>query len=126
MLYIRNVLNGRVPGFKPDWEMPMILNFHGSCGKIEGLKHIDAIDEHCVFPFQYAPYKEGSKGTLAARAKEVGLEPLALNVLNDPNRVNFNSWVKQGKKGQCDWKLYIVKTKKHVQIFFFFIFSFLV
>ncbi|XP_064596790.1 S1 RNA-binding domain-containing protein 1-like [Liolophura sinensis] len=47
----------------------------------------------------YAPYKEGSKGTLAARAKELGLEPLALSVLNDPNRVNFSSWIKQGKKG---------------------------
>ncbi|EFA10546.1 Transcription elongation factor SPT6-like Protein [Tribolium castaneum] len=42
----------------------------------------------------YAPYKSGSKRTLAERAKEQGLEAPALALLNNTKRVRFDDFVK--------------------------------
>lgn len=44
--------------------------------------------------FQYAPYKSGSKRTLAERAKELGLEEPALALLHNTKRVNFADFLK--------------------------------
>ena len=46
---------------------------------------------------QYAPFKPGSKGTLAARARELGLEPLAHSYLNGGG--NASKFIKLGVKG---------------------------
>jgi transcriptional accessory protein Tex/SPT6 len=48
---------------------------------------------------QYAPYKPGSKKTLAARAKDAGLEPLALNVIQNPSKADFRAYVNPENKG---------------------------
>ncbi|XP_067091826.1 S1 RNA-binding domain-containing protein 1 [Osmerus mordax] len=47
----------------------------------------------------YAPYKKDSGLTKARRAKELGLEPAALELLNTPHSVDLNSWVRPGTKG---------------------------
>ncbi|OWF38227.1 S1 RNA-binding domain-containing protein 1-like isoform X2 [Mizuhopecten yessoensis] len=47
----------------------------------------------------YAPYKPGHKGTLAERARALGLEPLALQYINHPWRVNVDTYVRLGTKG---------------------------
>ncbi|XP_013404872.2 S1 RNA-binding domain-containing protein 1 isoform X2 [Lingula anatina] len=47
----------------------------------------------------YAPYKPGSKRSLAERARELGLEPLAMKVLQSPNTVDLNMFVKAGQEG---------------------------
>ncbi|XP_044269580.1 S1 RNA-binding domain-containing protein 1 isoform X2 [Tribolium madens] len=44
----------------------------------------------------YAPYKSGSKGTLAERAKQLGLEEPALALLNNTKRVKFEDFVNEG------------------------------
>ncbi|ELT88700.1 hypothetical protein CAPTEDRAFT_175688 [Capitella teleta] len=46
----------------------------------------------------YAPYKPGSKKTLAARAKEAGLEPLALNLIKNPRVANIQAAVDRKSK----------------------------
>ncbi|XP_069119066.1 S1 RNA-binding domain-containing protein 1-like [Argopecten irradians] len=47
----------------------------------------------------YAPYKPGHKGTLAERARVLGLENLALQYINPPWRINVDSYVRADKKG---------------------------
>ena len=49
---------------------------------------------------QYAPYKKDSGLTKARRAKELGLEPAALELLNTPHSVDLHSWVRPGTKGE--------------------------
>ncbi|KAM9564768.1 S1 RNA-binding domain-containing protein 1 isoform 1-T2 [Guaruba guarouba] len=46
-----------------------------------------------------APYKTGSKGTKAQRAKQLGLEPAALSILQNPMELNLFSYVKPSTKG---------------------------
>ena len=56
---------------------------------------------HCFFfHLKYAPYKAGSKRSLAERARELGLEPLALKVLRSPQTANMQSAIKAGKEGR--------------------------
>ena len=47
---------------------------------------------------QYAPYKPGHKGSLAERAKALGLEPAAMSILSG-KMINFESFIKPGEKG---------------------------
>ncbi|NXX90353.1 SRBD1 protein, partial [Centropus bengalensis] len=46
-----------------------------------------------------APYKTGSKGTKAQRAKQLGLEPAALALLQTPMQLNLFSYVRHNTKG---------------------------
>ncbi|KAL2083365.1 hypothetical protein ACEWY4_021138 [Coilia grayii] len=47
----------------------------------------------------YSPYKKGSKLSKARRAKELGLEPVALALLQNPQTLNLHSYVKPGTEG---------------------------
>ncbi|MFT7805995.1 S1 RNA-binding domain-containing protein 1 isoform X2 [Arapaima gigas] len=47
----------------------------------------------------YAPYKKGSKLSKARRAKQLGLDPAALALLQAPQTLNLHSWVKPQVKG---------------------------
>uniref|UniRef100_A0A803TRY5 S1 RNA-binding domain-containing protein 1 n=1 Tax=Anolis carolinensis TaxID=28377 RepID=A0A803TRY5_ANOCA len=44
----------------------------------------------------YAPYKTGSKGTKAQRARQLGLEPAANLLIENPRELNLLSYVKEG------------------------------
>ncbi|KFQ45737.1 S1 RNA-binding domain-containing protein 1, partial [Nestor notabilis] len=46
-----------------------------------------------------APYKTGSKGTKAQRAKQLGLEPAALSILQNPMELNLFSYIRPNTKG---------------------------
>ncbi|XP_067421180.1 S1 RNA-binding domain-containing protein 1 [Emydura macquarii macquarii] len=46
-----------------------------------------------------APYKTGSKGTKAQRAKQLGLEPAAISLIENPVELNLCSYVKPNVKG---------------------------
>ena len=48
-----------------------------------------------------APYKTGSKGTKAQRAKQLGLEPAALSLLQNPMELNLFSYIRPNTKGKC-------------------------
>lgn len=50
--------------------------------------------------FQYAPFKPGHKGTLAERAKALGLEPLASDYLNSPQHVDPKKYIDHSVKGK--------------------------
>lgn len=54
-----------------------------------------------VFLFKSAPYKTGSKGTKAQRAKQLGLEPAALSLLQNPMEFNLFSYIRPNVKGKC-------------------------
>ncbi|KAA0717848.1 S1 RNA-binding domain-containing protein 1 [Triplophysa tibetana] len=47
----------------------------------------------------YAPYKKGSKLSKARRAKELGLEPAALALLQAPQTMDIHSCIQANKKG---------------------------
>lgn len=51
--------------------------------------------------FKSAPYKTGSKGTKAQRAKQLGLEPAALSLLQNPMELNLFSYVRPNTTGKC-------------------------
>lgn len=51
--------------------------------------------------FKSAPYKAGSKGTKAQRAKQLGLEPAALSLLQNPMELNLFSYIRPNTKGKC-------------------------
>ena len=52
---------------------------------------------------QYAPYKPGSKGTLAERARELGLEPLAMKLITPPGRANLYEVINPNIEGNLCW-----------------------
>uniref|UniRef100_H0WHU1 S1 RNA binding domain 1 n=1 Tax=Otolemur garnettii TaxID=30611 RepID=H0WHU1_OTOGA len=58
-----------------------------SCKTFEELEHVSA------------PYKTGSKGTKAQRAKQLGLEGAARTLLENPGQLNLPSHIKPGVKG---------------------------
>uniref|UniRef100_A0A8B9QEJ0 S1 RNA-binding domain-containing protein 1 n=1 Tax=Apteryx owenii TaxID=8824 RepID=A0A8B9QEJ0_APTOW len=58
-----------------------------NCRTLEELDHVSA------------PYKTGSKGTKAQRAKQLGLEPAALSLLQNPMELNLFSYVRPNIKG---------------------------
>ncbi|NXH14862.1 SRBD1 protein, partial [Bucco capensis] len=58
-----------------------------NCRTLEELDHVSA------------PYKTGSKGTKAQRAKQLGLEPAALTLLQNPMELNLFSYIKPNTKG---------------------------
>lgn len=62
----------------------------------KALKNCTAADE---IDHVYAPYKKGSKLSKARRAKELGLEPVALALLQSPQTLNLQSWIQPNKKG---------------------------
>uniref|UniRef100_A0A8C1VI48 S1 RNA-binding domain-containing protein 1 n=1 Tax=Cyprinus carpio TaxID=7962 RepID=A0A8C1VI48_CYPCA len=47
----------------------------------------------------YAPYKKGSKLSKARRAKELGLEPAALALLQEPQKLDLQSSIQPNTKG---------------------------
>ncbi|XP_059422467.1 S1 RNA-binding domain-containing protein 1 isoform X1 [Carassius carassius] len=47
----------------------------------------------------YAPYKKGSKLSKARRAKELGLEPVALALLQEPQKLDLQSSIQPDTKG---------------------------
>ncbi|OXB61054.1 hypothetical protein ASZ78_011160, partial [Callipepla squamata] len=48
---------------------------------------------------QTTPYKTGSKGTKAQRARQLGLEPAALSLLQSPMELNLFSYIRPNTKG---------------------------
>ncbi|XP_053445713.1 S1 RNA-binding domain-containing protein 1 isoform X2 [Nycticebus coucang] len=58
-----------------------------TCKTFEELEHVSA------------PYKTGSKGTKAQRAKQLGLEGAAKTLLENPGQLNLPSHIKPGVKG---------------------------
>uniref|UniRef100_A0A8D0H2P2 S1 RNA-binding domain-containing protein 1 n=1 Tax=Sphenodon punctatus TaxID=8508 RepID=A0A8D0H2P2_SPHPU len=58
-----------------------------NCRTLEELDHVSA------------PYKTGSKGTKAQRAKQLGLEPAAISLIENPRELNLLSFVKPDVKG---------------------------
>ncbi|XP_009700434.1 PREDICTED: S1 RNA-binding domain-containing protein 1 [Cariama cristata] len=58
-----------------------------NCRTLEELDHVTA------------PYKTGSKGTKAQRAKQLGLEPAALSLLQNPMELNLFSYIRPNTKG---------------------------
>ncbi|KFR04546.1 S1 RNA-binding domain-containing protein 1 [Opisthocomus hoazin] len=58
-----------------------------NCRTLEELDHVSA------------PYKTGSKGTKAQRAKQLGLEPAALSLLQNSMELNLFSYVRPNTKG---------------------------
>ncbi|KAK7795839.1 hypothetical protein U0070_025549, partial [Myodes glareolus] len=63
-----------------------------NCKTFEELEHVSA------------PYKTGSKGTKAQRAKQLGLEGAARILLENPGQLNLLSYVKPGVKGLSELK----------------------
>ena len=52
------------------------------------------------FSIQYAPFKKGGKGTLAERARKIGLDIVALDLLKSPNsKIIFSKHVKPNIEG---------------------------
>ncbi|XP_059928858.1 S1 RNA-binding domain-containing protein 1 isoform X2 [Gadus macrocephalus] len=58
-----------------------------SCRSLDELDHM------------YSPYKKGSKLSKARRARDLGLEEAAVILLNRPNDLVIQSWVKPGSEG---------------------------
>ncbi|XP_027579221.2 S1 RNA-binding domain-containing protein 1 [Pipra filicauda] len=58
-----------------------------NCRTLEELDHVSA------------PYKTGSKGTKAQRARQLGLEPAALSLLQNPVELNLFSYIRPNTKG---------------------------
>lgn len=54
-----------------------------------------------VFCCKSAPYKTGNKGTKAQRARQLGLEPAALSLLQNPVELNLFSYIRPNTKGKC-------------------------
>ena len=52
--------------------------------------------------FQYAPYKKGAKGTLADRARKLGLDDLATQVINVPHKeIYLGQYLRLSQDGKC-------------------------
>ena len=58
-----------------------------NCKTFEELEHVSA------------PYKTGSKGTKAQRAKQLGLEGAARTLLENPGELSLLSYIKPNVKG---------------------------
>ncbi|XP_065610852.1 S1 RNA-binding domain-containing protein 1 [Cyrtonyx montezumae] len=58
-----------------------------NCRTLEELDHVTT------------PYKTGSKGTKAQRARQLGLEPAALSLLQSPMELNLFSYIRPNTKG---------------------------
>ncbi|KFP70395.1 S1 RNA-binding domain-containing protein 1, partial [Acanthisitta chloris] len=58
-----------------------------NCRTLEELDHVST------------PYKTGSKGTKAQRARQLGLEPAALSLLQNPMELNLFSYIRPNTKG---------------------------
>ncbi|XP_053168075.1 S1 RNA-binding domain-containing protein 1 [Hemicordylus capensis] len=67
-----------------------LLNALLNCKTLEGLDHV------------YAPYKTGSKGTKAQRARQLGLEHAANLLIENPRELNLHSYVKPSVEGLSD------------------------
>ncbi|XP_030626299.1 S1 RNA-binding domain-containing protein 1 [Chanos chanos] len=62
----------------------------------EALKNCKSADE---LDHVYSPYKKGSKLSKARRAKQLGLEPAALALLQTPQTLNLHSWIQPNTEG---------------------------
>ncbi|CAJ0965578.1 unnamed protein product [Ranitomeya imitator] len=50
----------------------------------------------------YTPYKTGSKGTKAQRARQLGLESAAKALIDTPQQLNLHMYIKPNTEGRCD------------------------
>ncbi|XP_036402629.1 S1 RNA-binding domain-containing protein 1 [Megalops cyprinoides] len=62
-------------------------------GALKNCRNTDELED------VYAPYKKGSKLSKARRAKQLGLEPAALGLLQDPQALDLRSWVSPSTEG---------------------------
>ncbi|KAK1791086.1 hypothetical protein P4O66_002124 [Electrophorus voltai] len=62
----------------------------------QALKNCRSADEQ---DHVYAPYKKGSKLSKARRAKQLGLEPAAVGLLQSPGTLELHSWIKPNTDG---------------------------
>ncbi len=64
---------------------------------------LQAFTHLLVYLIQFAPFKPGSKRTLAGRARELGLEKIAVAALHNTQDVALliNSYVDTTKEGNC-------------------------
>ncbi|XP_006159959.1 S1 RNA-binding domain-containing protein 1 [Tupaia chinensis] len=81
-------VHGTIQKIKKEGKMSdCLLKALLNCKTFEELEHVSA------------PYKTGSKGTKAQRAKQLGLERAALTLLENPGELNLLSYIKPDVKG---------------------------
>lgn len=81
-------VHSRIQKIKKEGKMSeCLLQALLNCKTFEELEHVSA------------PYKMGSKGTKAQRAKQLGLEGAAWTLLENPGQLNLLSYIKPDVKG---------------------------
>ncbi|XP_031213090.1 S1 RNA-binding domain-containing protein 1 isoform X6 [Mastomys coucha] len=86
-------VHSRIQKIKKEGKMSeCLLQALLNCKTFEELEHVSA------------PYKMGSKGTKAQRAKQLGLEGAAWTLLENPGQLNLLSYVRPDVKGLSELK----------------------
>lgn len=86
-------VHSRIQKIKKEGKMSeCLLQALLNCKTFEELEHVSA------------PYKMGSKGTKAQRAKQLGLEGAAWTLLENPGQLNLPSYVRPDVKGLSELK----------------------
>ncbi|KAM5163536.1 S1 RNA-binding domain-containing protein 1 [Mantella aurantiaca] len=70
-------------------------------GKLNAVLHNDMLNCRTTDEIEhvYAPFKTGSKGTKAQRARQLGLEPAAKALIETPQHLNLHMYMKTGTEG---------------------------
>ncbi|XP_028620944.1 S1 RNA-binding domain-containing protein 1 [Grammomys surdaster] len=86
-------VHSRIQKIKKEGKMSeCLLQALLNCKTFEELEHVSA------------PYKTGSKGTKAQRAKQLGLEGAAWTLLENPGQLNLLSYIRPDVKGLSELK----------------------
>nr|XP_034370521.1 S1 RNA-binding domain-containing protein 1 isoform X2 [Arvicanthis niloticus] len=86
-------VHSRIQKIKKEGKMSeCLLQALLNCKTFEELEHVSA------------PYKTGSKGTKAQRAKQLGLEEAARTLLENPGQLNLLSYIRPGVTGLSELK----------------------
>lgn len=86
-------VHSRIQKIKKEGKMSeCLLQALLNCKTFEELEHVSA------------PYKMGSKGTKAQRAKQLGLEGAAWTLLENPGQLNLPSYIRPDVKGLSELK----------------------